>query len=70
MGRLHDLDQKDAELVEQPDGKGDNEQGEHIGGGGDDGCYDKDGHDGVATIAAHQMAAEDAHAAQDGADNW
>ena len=45
---------KDAELIEKPDGQRDDEKGEDVGGGRDDGCDDEDGYDGMSAIARHE----------------
>ena len=58
-----------AQFVEQPDGEADDEEGEDVRRGRDDGGDDEDGHDGVAAIAAHHGAADEAHAAEDGTDD-
>lgn len=50
--------QQDTYLVEQPDGERDYEEGENVGGGGDDGCNNEYDHDGMAAVAAHQPSAD------------
>ena len=45
---------RDANLVQEVDGKGDDGEGKDIGGGGDDGRDDQDRHDGVAAVFFHK----------------
>lgn len=62
-------DNQDADFVEQPHGQGHETEGEDIGGGGDDGCYNEQGHDDVAAVMAHHPGIDEAHAAQYPADD-
>ena len=53
--------QEDAELVQQIDGEGDDEKGEGIARGGDDGGKDENDDNGVATVAGHEFWFEESH---------
>ena len=56
-------------FIEQINRQGDQRQSHGIARRGDDGRYDGDAHDGMAAVAAHEMAVEDAHASKNGTDD-
>ena len=60
---------KYTEFIEQPHGEGYDGEGEYIRGGGDDGGYDEQGHNDVATVVGHHAGIDDSHAAENPTDN-
>lgn len=62
-------DNQDADFVEQPHGQGHEAEGKDVGGGGDDGSDDEQNHDDVAAVVAHHPGIDEAHAAQNPADD-
>lgn len=62
-------DNQNADLVEQPHGKGYDGKGENIGSGSDDGGNDEQSHNDVATIVAHHLCIDEPHAAENPTDD-
>lgn len=60
---------EDADFIEQPHGEGDEGEGEDVGGGGDDSCYDEQGHNDMAAVVAHHRCVDEPHAAKEPTDD-
>ena len=63
-------DEQDTDLVEEPDGHGNDEQRNHIGRRSDDGRHYQNANDSVATVLPHDTSVDDAHSSQNSRNYW